>query len=83
MRWVKRNEDKPHRCPECHAIPARCRSYLGPRTAVSCPLCRVKWRMGVRFTAATDRYIHRVQQHPAWPQRLRRAYEALERSNAA
>lgn len=83
MRWVRRNGDKPHRCPECHAIPDRCRSYLGPRTAVSCAPCGVRWRMGVRYDNAIDRYLQRVQQHPAWPGRLARALAALDREEAA
>ena len=50
--WAKRNEDKPHRCPKCHAIAVlpwlrsmEGRGY-GPRTVFAC--CGVKWRAGTR-----------------------------------
>jgi hypothetical protein len=67
MRWVRRNEDKPHRCPECHTIPDRCRALvLGPRTAVSCARCGVKWRMGVRYTRRTEQWLYRRSQRTAW-----------------
>jgi hypothetical protein len=48
FRWTQRNEDKPHRCPNCHAIAARAwtsRGY-GPRTVMAC--CGLKWRVGQR-----------------------------------
>lgn len=48
-RWVKRNEDKPHRCPECHAIATWEMHGYGPRTKLKCPTgCRVIWRPGRR-----------------------------------
>lgn len=46
LRWVKRNEDKPHRCPGCHGIALRAWSSkgYGPRTTLYCPNdCTVKW----------------------------------------
>lgn len=55
LRWVPRNEDKGHRCPECHGIAEKAwdRSVaergIGPRTVLSCPNdCGVKWRVGYR-----------------------------------
>jgi hypothetical protein len=47
-KWTQRNEDKPHRCPNCHAIAARAWSDngYGPRTVMAC--CGLKWRAGVR-----------------------------------
>jgi hypothetical protein len=51
-KWVKRNEDKPHRCPQCHAIALRAwaRSAdgggYGPRTVFHC--CGLRWRVGRR-----------------------------------
>lgn len=44
MKWVGRNKDKPHRCPECHAV--RRRTHWGPRTTVVCGPCGVRWKMG-------------------------------------
>lgn len=50
MRWVNRNEDKPHRCPECHAVAMWDNDKAGPRTLVRCPLdCNVQWRYGRRW----------------------------------
>lgn len=50
-RWVKRNEDKPHRCPECHAIADQARGCYGPRTRFTCPAgCGVQWRPGTRLS---------------------------------
>ncbi len=49
--WVKRNEDKPHRCPRCHAIADRANSErpLKPRTKLVCPRdCEIQWRYGLR-----------------------------------
>lgn len=66
MRWVKRNRDMPHRCPECHSIPDRARGVCGPRTAISCARCGVKWRMGVRNTNEWDRYVRRLLQRREW-----------------
>lgn len=44
-RWVQRNEDKPHRCPECHAVATWDKERYGPRTKLHCPnQCRVQWR---------------------------------------
>lgn len=75
LRWVRRNEDKPHRCPQCHSIPERCRAErLGPRTAVSCARCGVKWRMGVRYTATLRRRLHRRTQHPQWNAYIRQLH---------
>jgi len=50
-RWVKRNEDKPHRCPECHAVATWDRpAAYGPRTVFKCPrTCGVQWRAGNRW----------------------------------
>lgn len=44
LKWVRRNEDKPHRCPECHMV--RRRTNWGPRTTVACGPCGVRWKMG-------------------------------------
>lgn len=54
--WVKRNTDKPHRCPGCHGIADRAWPYdgsppedYGPRTVMHCPYdCGVQWRVGAR-----------------------------------
>lgn len=50
-RWVRRNSDKPHRCPLCHTVALRAwseRGY-GPRTVLRCTYgCGVRWRAGVR-----------------------------------
>ncbi len=48
FRWTRRNEDKPHRCPNCHAIAARAwfGGGYGPRTILTC--CGLKWRVGNR-----------------------------------
>ncbi len=55
MKWVHRNEDKPHRCPECHAVATWDRRAHGPRTRVACPAgCGVQWRMGNRLTRKHD-----------------------------
>ena len=53
MRWVQRNEDKPHRCPLCHAVATWDKSTqnrpIGPRTKLKCPRgCGVQWRAGFR-----------------------------------
>lgn len=71
--WVTRNEDKPHRCPECHRIPDRCRKRWGPRTAASCALCGVKWRMGSRSTGSHAQWLDR------WEQRQIQWYGTLDR----
>lgn len=47
--WVRRNEDKPHRCPRCHAVATWDREEWGPRTRVVCERCGVQWRMGCRL----------------------------------
>ena len=44
--WSGRNEDKPHRCPECHAICTWDLKSFGPRTVLRC--CGLKWRVGNR-----------------------------------
>lgn len=49
--WVRRNEDKPHRCPCCHAVASYDRRTAGPRTRMVCPRgCGVQWRYGSRAT---------------------------------
>lgn len=50
LRWVRRNEDKPHRCIECHGIALRAwEGRYAPRTVMSCPnACGVRWRVSVR-----------------------------------
>lgn len=50
MRWVKPNRDKPHRCPECHAIATWELDKAGPKTRIVCPHdCGVQWRFGLRI----------------------------------
>lgn len=49
FRWVRRNEDKPHRCPECHAVATWDHKHAGPRTRLRCPQCGVQWRYGERL----------------------------------
>lgn len=65
---MKRNEDKPHRCPNCHKIAERAWSAVtdnmgaGPRTVYACETCRVRWRVGMhvkRHNMAFEQ--HRVQ----------------------
>lgn len=47
--WVDRNEDKPHRCPGCHAVATWNRLVYGPRTRITCPRgCDIQWRIGCR-----------------------------------
>lgn len=62
MKWVKRNEDKPHRCPECHAIASWEKDKMGPRTRLVCPReCGVQWRYGRRLkkeSMAWRQYFH-------------------------
>lgn len=48
MKWTKRNEDKPHRCPSCHAICLSPSRTTGPRTVLKCPDCQLQWRHGTR-----------------------------------
>ncbi len=48
LRWVGRNEDKPHRCPECHRVVTWERKRYGPRSRLTCPPCGVQWRSGTR-----------------------------------
>lgn len=62
---MRRNRDKPHRCPKCHSIPARARRASGPRTRVSCGRCGVQWRMGSRTTNATFKRVYRLAQSAA------------------
>lgn len=47
-RWVRRNVDKPHRCPRCHSVVTWDRCKYGPRTRLVCPYCHVQWRAGKR-----------------------------------
>lgn len=62
-RWVKRNEDKPHRCPECHAVATWYLDKFGPRTRLICPRnCGVQWRVGARLTRQTVRHLERYGQ---------------------
>jgi Family of unknown function (DUF6283) len=79
LRWVRRNEDKPHRCPGCHAVATWDHRHAGPRTRLRCPRdCRVQWRYGARqqrtpyrlraLLAATPR--PQEQAIPALPRRL-------------
>lgn len=57
LRWVKRNEDKPHRCPECHAIAFWDKEHAGPRTIIRCPNeCEVQWRFGIRMKRMSMRW---------------------------
>jgi len=50
LRWVQRNTDKPHRCPECHAVATWEHDKYGPRTVMVCPReCGVRWRIGQRM----------------------------------
>lgn len=49
-RVVAPNDDKPHRCPRCHAVAQRCRGDrgYGTRTWLRCEYgCYVRWRAGV------------------------------------
>lgn len=47
--WTRPNTDKPHRCPECHAVADTARGEYGPRTRMTCPYgCPVQWRTGHR-----------------------------------
>lgn len=56
-RWVHRNEDKPHRCPECHAVATWEHKRYGPRTVLVCPReCVIRWRVGRRLTVDSMRY---------------------------
>jgi hypothetical protein len=63
-RWVGRNTDKPHRCPECHAVATWDHKRYGPRTVLVCPRdCGVRWRAGNRMKTwgmAFERYLRRV-----------------------
>lgn len=45
MRMVASNEDKPHRCPECHRIPdaARADGAALQGKTYSCSDCQVEW----------------------------------------
>jgi hypothetical protein len=62
-RWVERNEDKPHRCPECHAVATWGRGEYGPRTRLVCPRdCGVQWRVGNRETLRINRRLARYAQ---------------------
>lgn len=48
LRWVRRNEDKPHRCPQCHTIAA----WDDPGhawTVWRCEGCRVRWFKGINY----------------------------------
>lgn len=56
LRWVDRNEDKPHRCPECHAVATWGKWSRGPRTRLVCPRdCGVQWRVGDRVSRSKKR----------------------------
>jgi hypothetical protein len=56
LRWVRRNEDKPHRCPECHAVATWDRESAGPRTVLRCPHGCGQWRYGRRCHREPMRY---------------------------
>jgi hypothetical protein len=59
LRWVRRNVDKPHRCPVCHrAVTWRMERY-GPRTRLKCTTCGVQWRSGVRVYPWPVRILRR------------------------
>lgn len=69
LRWVRRNDDKPHRCPDCHRVAQwhhsdydhhRDRRH-GPRTRMWCIYCRVQWRMGDRSTGDSTLFVKRLQ----------------------
>lgn len=62
LTWVDRNEDKPHRCPCCHAVASYDRRTAGPRTRMVCPRgCGVQWRYGSR--ASRDLSVWTKRQH--------------------
>jgi ribosomal protein L37AE/L43A len=61
MHWVKRNEDKPHRCPKCHAICAWDKEPQ-PKTILNCKDCKVKWRYGMRYPRISTR-TKQILQH--------------------
>jgi len=51
LTWVRRNEDKSHRCPCCHAVSTYDKRTFGPRTRVVCRIgCGIQWRIGGRLT---------------------------------
>lgn len=66
LRWVQRNEDKPHRCPECHAVCTYDRRHpwrYGPRTRITCHNCRVQWRIGARASRSDSRKMRLFLKH--------------------
>jgi hypothetical protein len=71
MRWVKRNEDKPHRCPECHAVASWGKDCMRPKTKLVCPNdCGVQWRYGLRM----KKFNMSDKQYFAW---LAKAYPGI------
>jgi hypothetical protein len=59
LRWVRRNVDKPHRCPMCHRVVTWRMERYGPRTRLSCTRCGVQWRSGVRVYPWPVRILRR------------------------
>jgi hypothetical protein len=59
LRWVRRNVDKPHRCPVCHRVVTWRMERYGPRTRLSCTKCGVQWRSGVRVYPWPVRILRR------------------------
>lgn len=59
LRWVRRNVDKPHRCPTCHRVVTWRMERYGPRTRLKCARCGVQWRSGVRVYPWPVRILRR------------------------
>ena len=65
MRTVKRNWDKPHRCPECHRVCVR-GDLARMLRFEHCPDCQVRWIGRTPLYAAWCRWL-RLQR--AWSNR--------------
>jgi hypothetical protein len=68
LRWVERNEDKPHRCPECDAVATWGHYTFGPRTRFTCPKgCGVQWRIGMRSSNSEKRSMKMFMREGMFP----------------
>jgi len=77
LTWVKRNEDKSHRCPCCHAVSTYGKGRkTGPRTRVVCARgCGVQWRLGGRDDGTSTLHRKRLESGGILPHRYPRFVE--------
>lgn len=77
MRLVRRNADKPHRCPVCHAVTYRHRPARWPATS-RCARCHAWWFTGrLGDVAGADTFAEYCMKAAVWERAQAQALRAV------